>query len=166
MVQVQPNRREMLLGTGAIGAGAVIGLLSGCGAGSADTSSSSPAALGGAWHVDVTLDDGTKHQAQIFCGQDGGVGVSAVLAADSFANGFGAWTRSGSQYLLTFEAVVFTAGAFASLLRVRAAPTLDQAGDRLTADARFEVRPEGESSFKPGGGAKWAGSRIKPLPLT
>lgn len=161
-----PNRRDMLLGTGALGAGALVGLISGCGTGSANTGSSSTSTLQGAWHVDVTLDDGTKHQAQVLCAQDGGIGVCAALAQDSVANGFGAWTQSGGHYLITFEAVVFTGGAFASLLRVRATPTVDQTGEHLTARAQFDIQRPGASTFTQVGGATWVGSRIKPLPLS
>ena len=115
--------------------------------------------------MDVTLDDGTKHQGLILCTKDGGVGVSATLASDSFANGFGVWTRSGSQYLITFEALVIASGAFGGSLRIRAMPTISQSGDQLTAQVKFDVQPPGGSSFTAGGGATWTGSRIKPLPL-
>jgi hypothetical protein len=113
--------------------------------------------------VDVTLDDGTKHQALMLFTKDGVVGVSATLAPDSFANGFGVWMRSGGQYLITFEALVVASGVFGGSLRVRAAPNIGQSGDQLTARVKFDVQPPGASGFTTGGGATWTGSRIKPL---
>jgi hypothetical protein len=113
----------------------------------------SASTLEGTWQVDVTLGDGTKHQALILCTKDGGVGVSATLASDSFANGFGVWTRSGSQYLITFEALVVTSGTFGGSLRIRAMPTIGQSGDQLTAQVQFDVQLPGASSFSAGGGA-------------
>jgi hypothetical protein len=159
------NRREALMGSGLVGAGALAVLMVGCGTGSAQGAASPSTALEGTWRVDVTLDDGTKHQGLILCTKDGGVGVSATLAADSFANGFGVWTRSGSQYLITFEALVVAFGAFGGSLRVRAMPIISQSGDQLTARVKFDVQPPGASSFSSGGGATWTGSRIKPLAL-
>ncbi len=160
------NRREALVGTGLVGAGALAALIAACGTNAAqDTANTGPTALEGTWRLDVTLDDGTKHQALILCTKDGGVGVSATLASDSFATGYGAWTRSGSQYLITFEAYVVTAGAFGGSLRIRAVPAINQSGDQLTAQVKFEVQAPGSSSFAAGGSAMWAGSRIKPLPL-
>jgi hypothetical protein len=159
------NRREALLGSGIAGAGALVALMAGCGTGSAQGAASPSTTLEGTWHVDVTLGDGAKHQAVILCTKDGGVGATATLASDSFANGFGVWTRSGSQYLITFEAFVVASGTFGGRLRIRATPTIGQTGDQLTAQVQFEVQPPGASSFTPGGGATWTGSRIKPLAL-
>jgi hypothetical protein len=159
------NRREALMGSGLVGAGAVAVLMAGCGTGSAQGVTGASTALEGTWRLDITLDDGTKHQGLILCTKDGGVGVSATLAADSFANGFGVWTRSGSQYLITFEALVVASGAFGGSLRVRAMPTIGQSGDQLTAQVKFDVQAPGASSFTTGGGATWTGSRIKPLAL-
>jgi hypothetical protein len=159
------NRREALMGSGLVGAGALAALMAGCGTGSAQGATSASTALEGTWRIDVTLDDGTKHQGLILCTKDGGVGVSAALAADSFANGFGVWTRSGSQYLITFEALVIASGAFGGGLRVRAMATIGQSGDQLTAQVKFDVQPPGASSFSTGGGATWTGIRIKPLAL-
>jgi hypothetical protein len=161
----QVNRREALIGTGLVGAGALAALMAGCGTSSAQGAGSASATLEGTWRLDVTLDDGTKHQGLILCTKDGGVGVSATLASDSFANGFGVWTRSGSQYLITFEAFVVASGTFGGSLRIRATPTIGASGDQLTAQVKFDVQPPGASSFAPGGGATWTGSRIKPLPL-
>ena len=159
----QVNRREALIGSGLLGAGALAALMTGCGTGSAQGTDSASAALEGAWHLNVTLDDGTKHQAVMLVTKDGGVGVSATLTTDSFANGFGVWTQSGGQYLLTFEAIVVASGVSGGSLRIRATPTIAGSGDELTAQVKFDVQPPGASSFTPGGGATWAGSRIKPL---
>jgi hypothetical protein len=159
------NRREALIGSGLVGAGALAVLVAGCGAGSAQGATSASIALEGAWRLDVTLDDGTKHQGLILCTKDGGIGVSATLAPDSFANGFGVWSKSGDQYLITFEALVVASGAYGGSLRVRAVPIIGQSGDQLTAQVRFDTQPPGASGFTTGGGAKWIGSRIKPLGL-
>ena len=75
------------------------------------------------------------------------------------------WTQTGDQYLSTFEFLVITAGAFDSRLRVRAAPTIDQSGDHMTARVKFDVQPAGATNFTQGGGATWACTRIKPVPL-
>ncbi len=159
------NRREALIGSGLVGAGALSVLLAGCGTGSAQSAASASTALEGTWRVDVTLDDGTKHQALILCARDGGVSVSATLTSDSFANGFGVWTLSGSQYLITFEALVVATGTYGGSLRIRAIPTISQSGDELRAQVTFDVQPPGGSSFTSGGGATWIGTRIKPLAL-
>ena len=159
------SRREALMGSGLVGAGALAVLVAGCGTGAAQGATTATTALEGTWRIDVTLDDGTKHQGLIQCSGDGGVAVSATLTPDSFANGFGVWTRSGSQYLITFEALIVAAGAFGGTLRVRATPTIGQSGDQLTAQVKFDVQPPGASSFATGGGATWTGSRIKPLAL-
>ena len=159
------NRREALIGSGLVGAGALTALIVGCGTGAAQGTTTGSPALDGTWRLDVTLDDGTKHQALMACTKDGGVVTSATLASDSFANGYGVWTRSGSQYLITFEAFVVTSGTFAGGLRIRAVPTLNQSGDQLTATVKFDVQPPEASRFTPGGGAKWTGSRVKPLAL-
>jgi hypothetical protein len=165
VAEARVNRREALMGSGLVGVGALAVLVAGCGTGSAQDAASESATLEGTWRVDVTLDDGTKHQALILCTKDGGVGVSATLASDSFANGYGVWTRSGNQYLITFEALVVASGAFGGSLRIRAVPTIGQSGDQLTAQVKFEVQQPGASSFTTGGGASWTGSRIKPLAL-
>jgi hypothetical protein len=154
-----------LIGSGLVGAGALTALIVGCGTGAAQETTTGSTALDGTWRLDVTLDDGTKHQALMTCTKDGGLVASAALASDSFASGYGVWTRSGSQYLITFEALVVTSGTFAGGLRIRAVPTLNQSGDQLTAVVKFDLQPPGSSSFTPGGGATWTGSRIKPLPL-
>jgi hypothetical protein len=159
----QVNRREALIGSGLVGAGALATLMAGCGTSSAQGAGNTSATLEGTWRIDVTVDDGTKHQGLILCTKDGGVGASATLTSDSFANGFGVWTRSGSQFLITFEALVIASGAFAGSLRIRAMPTIGGSGDELTAQVKFDVQPPGASSFTPGGGATWTGSRIKPL---
>jgi hypothetical protein len=159
----QVNRRQALIGSGLVGAGALAALMAGCGTSSAQGADSASTTLEGTWRLDVTLDDGTKHQSLILCTKDGGVGVTAALTSDSFANGFGVWTRSGNQYLITFEALVVASGAFGGSLRIRAVPTIGASGDQLTAQVKFDVQPPGSSSFTPGGGATWTGSRIKPL---
>jgi len=161
----QVNRREALIGSGLVGAGALSVLMAGCGAGSAQSAASASIALEGSWRINATLDDGTKHQALILCAKDGGVSVSATLTSDSFANGFGVWTLSGSQYLITFEALVVAAGAYGGSLRIRAIPTISHSGDELRAQVKFDVQPPGGSSFTSGGGAMWIGTRIKPLAL-
>lgn len=158
-------RREALMGSGLVGAGALAVLMAGCGSGSAQGATSESTALEGTWSLDVTLDDSTKHQALILCTKDGVVGVSATLASDSFANGFGVWTRSGGQYLITFEVLVVASGLFGGSLRVRAMPDISQSRDQLTAKVKFDVQPPGASGFMTGGGATWTGSRIKPLAL-
>jgi hypothetical protein len=165
MAERRVNRREALMGSGLAGVGALAVLVAGCGTSSAQDAASASTTLEGAWRVDVTLDDGTKHQALILCTKDGGVSASAILASDSFANGCGVWTRSGNQYLITFEALVVVSGAFGGSLRIRAVPAVGPSGDQLTAQVKFEVQPPGASSFATGGGASWAGSRIKPLAL-
>ena len=134
--------------------------MSGCGTGSTGAAASVTSGLEGTWRLDITLDDGQRHQALILFSKDGGVGVSATLAPNSFANGFGVWTQSGPQYLITFEAFVVTSGAFDVTLRVSATPTIDQTGDQMTARARFDVQQAGASGFTSGGGATWTGSRI------
>jgi hypothetical protein len=160
------NRREALVGSTLVGAGALATLIAGCGTNTAqEATNTASTALEGTWRLDVTLDDGTKHQALMACTKDGGVVTSATLASDSFANGYGVWTRSGSQYLITFEAFVVTSGTFAGGLRIRAVPTINPSGDQLTAQVKFDVSPPGASGFTAGGGAMWTGSRIKPLPL-
>jgi hypothetical protein len=159
------NRREALIGSGLVGAGALAVLMAGCGTGSAQSSTSPSTTLEGTWRIDVTLDDGTKHQGLILCTKDGAVGVSATLASDSFANGFGVWARSGSQYLITLEAFVIASGVSGGSLRIRAIPTIGQSGDQLTAQVKFDVKQPGASTFTTGGGATWTGSRIKPLAL-
>lgn len=159
------NRREALMGSGLVGAGALAALMVGCGTGAAKETSIGSTALDGTWRLDVTVDDGTKHQALMVCTKDGGVVTSATLASDSFANGYGVWTSSGGQYLITFEAFVVTSGTFAGGLRIRGVPTVNQSGDQLTAKVKFDVQPPGASSFTLGGGATWTGSRIKPLAL-
>jgi hypothetical protein len=159
------SRREALMGSGLVGAGALAVLVAGCGTGAAQGATTASTALEGTWRIDVTLDDGTKHQGLMQCSGDGGVAVSSTLTPDSFANGFGVWTRSGSQYLITFEALVVAAGVFGGSLRIRAMPTINQSGDQLTAPVKFDVQPPGASSFATGGGATWTGSRIKPLAL-
>jgi hypothetical protein len=153
------------MGSGLVGAGALAVLVAGCGTGAAQGATATSTALEGTWRIDVTLDDGTKHPGLILCTKDGGVGVLATLASDAFASGFGVWTRSGSQYLITFEALVVAAGVFGGSLRIRAIPTINQSGDQLTAQVKFDVQPPGASSFAPGGGATWTGNRIKPLAL-
>jgi hypothetical protein len=165
MAERRINRREALMGSGLVGVGALAVLVAGCGTSSAQDAASASTTLEGAWHVEVTLDDGTKHQALLLCTKDGGVSVSATLASDSFANGYGVWTQSGNQYLITFEALVVASGAFDGSLRIRAVPAVGQSGDQLTAQVKFEVQRPGSSSFTPGGGASWTGSRIKPLAL-
>lgn len=157
------NRREALMGSGLVGAGALAALMAGCGTGSAQGATSAPTALEGTWRLGVTLDDGTKHQALILCTKDGGVVTTATLASDSFATGYGVWVRSGGQYLITFEALVVASGTFGGSLRIRAVPTIGQSGDQLTAQVKFDVQAPGASSFTTGGGATWTGSRIKPL---
>jgi hypothetical protein len=159
------NRREALIGSGLVGAGALAVLVAGCGAGSTQGANSASSTLEGAWRLDVTLDDGTKHQSLILCTRDGGIGVSATLAPDSFANGFGVWAKSGDQYVITFEALVIASGADGGSLRVRAVPIVDQSGDQLTAQVKFDTQLPGASIFTTGGGAKWIGNRIKPLGL-
>ena len=160
-----PSRREVLAQSGLFGLGAMAGLMAACGSGQASSTSSTPDELEGAWRIDVTLDDGTKHQAVILFAPGGGLGTTAALASDSFFNGYGAWARSGGGYALTFEGPVFAAGMFDSMLRVRAAPTIDATKDRFTARAEFALAAPGAPAFTPGGGASWSGSRIKPLPL-
>src|SRR5437879_1465442 len=118
--EVRVNRREALIVSGLVGAGALATLMAGCGTGSAQGAASESTTLEVTWLLDVTLDDGTKHQALLLCTKDGGVGVAATLKSDSFANGFGVWTRSGSQYLITFEALVVASCAFGGSLRIRA----------------------------------------------
>ena len=54
------NRREVLVGSGLVGAGALAGLMSACGTAST-TAASASSRLEGTWRPDVTLDDGTKH---------------------------------------------------------------------------------------------------------
>ena len=159
------NRRQALIGTGLVGAGALAALMAGCGTGSAQATASSSATLEGTWRLDVTLDDGTKHQSLMLFTKDGGVGAAATLSSDSFANGFGVWTQSGGQYLVTFEAFIVASGTDGGSLRIRAVPTIAGSGDQLTAQVKFDVQPPGASSFTPGGGATWAGTRIKPLAL-
>jgi hypothetical protein len=165
MREYRVDRRQILMGSGVVGASVLAGLVVGCGTGAAPETGNGSTALDGTWRLDVTLDDGTKHQALMVCTKDGGLVTTATLASDSFAYGYGVWTRSGSQYLITFEAYVSTAGKFAGGLRIRAVPTLDQSGDQLTATVKFDLQPPGATGFTPGGGAKWTGSRIKPLAL-
>ncbi len=159
------SRREVLAQSGLLGLGAVAGLMVACGSGPASSTSSKPDELEGAWRLDVTLDDGTKHQAVILFAPGGGLGTTAALASDSFFNGYGAWERSGGGYAIIFEGPIFAGGTFASVLRVRAAPKIDATGDRFTARADFALHAPGASAFTPGGGASWSGSRIKPIPL-
>ena len=158
------NRREVLVRSTLVGAGALAGLMSACGSESAAAAGVSNG-LEGAWRQDVTLDDGTKHQALMLCTKDGGVGVTASLQPNSFGNGVGAWSQTGDPYLITFEFLVITAGVFDSRLRVRAAPTVDQSGDQMTARVKFDVQPAGATSFTQSGGATWACTRIKPMSL-
>ncbi len=153
------------MGSGLVGVGALAALMAGCGTGTAQDSNTGSTPLEGTWRLDVTLDDGTKHQALISCTKDGVVVVTATLASDSFATGCGVWMGSGSQYLITFEAFVVTSGTFGGGLRIRAAPTINQSGDQLTAQVKFDLQPPGASSFTPGGGARWTGSRVKALAL-
>jgi hypothetical protein len=165
IAQRRLNRREALMGSGLVGAGGLAVLVAGCGTSSAQDAASASTALEGTWRIDVTLDDGTKHQVLILCSKDGGVSVSAALASDSFANGYGVWTRSGNQYLITFEALVVASGAFGGSLRIRAVPAVGQSGDQLTAQVKFDFQAPGASSFTTGSGATWIGSRIKALAL-
>jgi hypothetical protein len=85
MAERRLNRRKALMGSGLVGVGGLAVLLAGCGTDSAQSVTSVSAALEGTWRIDVSLDDGTKHQGLILCTRDGGVGVSATLTADSFA---------------------------------------------------------------------------------
>lgn len=167
IAELRLNRREALMGTGLVGAGALAALVSGCGGGSTAAANSPSSGLEGAWLEEISLDDGQRHQALILCTKDGGVGVTASLPPTLFGSGFGVWTRTGDhQYLITFEAFVFNAsGQLDFLLRVRASPTIDQTGDHMTARVHFDVQPAGGSSLTGGGGGNWTGSRIKPLPL-
>jgi hypothetical protein len=157
--------RRQALGTGLAGAGVLAVLISGCGTGSTAAADNATNGLEGAWRLDVTVDNGLQHKVLMMCTRDGGVGVSATLAPNSFANGFGAWTQSGGQYLITFEALVVTGGAFDGSLRISATPTIDQTGDQMTAHAKYDVQPAGASTFTSGGSATWTGSRIKPAAL-
>jgi hypothetical protein len=161
------NRREGLMGTGLVSAGALAALMSGCGSGSTSVANSTSGGLAGAWREEITLDDGQVHQALILCTTDGGVAVTAALPPSSFESGFGTWTRTGDhQYLITFEALVIKAsGELDFRLRVSATPMIDQTGDQMTARVHFDVQPAGASSFTSGAGGSWKGSRIKPVPL-
>jgi len=164
LAERQVNRREALVGSALVGAGALAVLVSACGP--ASTIATSPSSrLEGTWRQDVTLDDGTKHQALMLCTKDGGVGVTASLQSNSFGTGFGAWSQTGDQYLITFEVFVITAGTFDSRLRVHAAPKIDPSGDQMTARVKFDVQPAGATGFIQGGGATWNCSRIKPMAL-
>lgn len=164
MTEHRINRRQALVGTGLVGAGAFAALVSACGTASTGTTSPS-SGLEGTWSQDVTLDDGTKHQSLMLCTKEGGVAVTASLQANSSGTGFGVWTQTAGQYLITFEAFVITAGLYDTLLRVRAAPTIDASGDRMTARVAFDVQQAGAASFAPGGHATWVCSRIKALPV-
>src|ERR1700730_5053487 len=135
------NRRQAL-GRGLVGASALAALISGCGTGSTAAADSATKGLEGAWRLDVTVDNtGQRHQGLIMFTKDGGVGTSATLAPNSFANGFGAWTQSGGKYLITFEALVVTGGAFDGSLKISAMPSIDRTGDQLTARVTFDVQP-------------------------
>jgi hypothetical protein len=157
--------RRQALGTGLVGAGALAALISGCGTSSTAAADSTTNGLEGAWRLDVTTDNGQQHQGLVMFTRDGGVGISATLAPNSFANGFGAWSQSGGKYLITFQALVVTGGAFDGSLKISATPTIDHTGDQLTARATFDVQPAGASTFTSGGSATWTGSRIKPAAL-
>jgi hypothetical protein len=156
------SRRAVLAQSGLVGLGAMAGLMAACGSAPASSTSTKPEELEGAWRIDVTLDDGTKHQAVMLFAPGGGLGATAALGTDSFFNGCGAWARSGGGYAVTFEGPIFAAGTFASVLRVSAAPTIDPTGDKLTARVDFAVHAPGATAFTRGGGATWSGSRIKP----
>jgi hypothetical protein len=162
----QLNRREALIGTGLVGAGALAAMLSGCGASGADAqmTAGQSQALQGTWRVAVTVDDGSHHDALMNCAADGGVATVASLPPSMFAGGFGAWSRSGANYLLTFQAYLWSgSGGLDMLLRIHGLVTIDQSGDGLAANVKYDVAPNTTSSFKPGGTATWTGSRIKPL---
>jgi hypothetical protein len=101
----------------------------------------------------------------MLCTRGGGVGATATLGSNSFGTGFGVWSQTGDQYLITFEYFLITAGAFEARVRVRAEPMIDQSGDQMTARVKFDVQPAGATSFIQGGGAKWSCTRIKPMAL-
>lgn len=166
------NRREVLVGTGLVGAGALAAMLSGCAAGVAATTSPSAAPttggqaaeLAGAWRIAVTVDDGSHHDALMLCTSDGGVTTTATLPPATVASGYGAWSRSATDYLLTFQAFAFNgSGELEMVLRIHGLITIDTSGDGLSAKVKYDVAPTIKSSFSPGGTANWTGTRIKPL---
>lgn len=166
------NRRQALIGTGLVGAGALAAMLSGCGAGASTTTSPSTASttdsqapgLQGSWRVSVAVDDGSHHDALMLCTADGGVAVSATLPPSTFGGGFGAWARSVGGYLVTFQAFTFNgSGELEMVLRTHGLITVDPSGDGLGAKVKYDVASTIKASFSPGGTATWIGTRIKPL---
>ena len=166
------NRRQALIGTGLVGAGALAAMLSGCAAGVSATSSPSGGAttggqapgLQGAWRIAVTVDDGSHHDALMLCTADGGIATASTLPPASVASGYGAWSRGAADYLITFEAFVFNgSGELDMVLRIQGPVTIEEAGDGLSAKVRYDVAPTIKASFSPGGTATWTGTRIKPL---
>lgn len=165
----QLTRREALIGSGLVGAGALAALVSGCGASPATAAASSgdsAVGLAGTWLEDVTLGDGSSHQAIALYTKDGGIASIPSLPANAFSAGFGAWVRMNDGYLVTTELFVFdSSGAATGILRIRSQITVDQTGDRASGQARFEMQPAGKTGFVAGGSARFTASRIKPVPL-
>lgn len=164
------NRRQALLGAGIVGAGTLATLIPACGAAAAvtaDSGSNGSSGLDGAWLEKVTPDDGhPPHQLLALYTKDGGAVETPTFPSSQFSSGYGAWTRSGDKYLITFELFSFNAsGQLAGVLRIRSVATVDQTRDQMSGQARLEFQPDGSSSFVPAGTAHFVGSRIKALPL-
>jgi hypothetical protein len=162
----QLNRREALIGTGLVGAGALAAVLSGCGASGADaqTTAGQSQALQGSWRIAVTVDDGSHHDAMLNCAADGGVATLASFPPSMFGGGFGAWSRSGADYLVTFQSFLWSgSGELDMVLRIHGLVTIDKSGDGLNANVKYDSAADATSTFKPGGTATWTGTRIKPI---
>lgn len=162
------NRREALMGTGLVGAGALAAMLSGCTGTSANAAGSSSSTLEGAWLQEVTFDDGSPSvQSLTLYTSDGGVVMASTLAPGLFSPGLGAWKSIGNnQYQITFELFGFDAsGNVAGVWRARSLATIDHAKDQMSARSSLEFQASGGGSFSSRGTQQITGSRIKPLAL-
>lgn len=160
------NRREALLGTGLVGAGALAALIPATALAASDESGG----FEGAWLVQVTPDDPTQasHQVLYLVIKGGGIVAVSDNPPSSGSTGFGAWDRTGdTQFRSTFEQFAFTpSGQPAGILRVRTLGTIDEATDQLSGRAAIDFQPVGSPGFVvPAGTTHFTGTRIVALPL-
>ena len=159
------NRREALIGAGAVGAGALAALMP-VGA-VADNGESR--GLEGAWLIRVTPDAGTQapHQVMALYTKGGGVVITSTFPPNSGTPGLGAWEHIGDhQYREIFESFTFDpSGQVTGLLQVRTESTVDESGDHQTGRAHIYFQPTGSSTFFPAGSTHYTGTRINVQPL-
>ena len=171
------SRRDALKIGGLFGAGALASAVPGCGAATRalaaatparspipSSGSSSPPALVGAWLDDITLGDGSRHQAVALYTEDGGVVSVPSLAAADFSTGLGAWSESEGIFTITTERFEFdSTGQAAGILRIRMRATIDEKSDQLIGHSLLDSAAIGASSFGSAGSAVVRSTRIKPV---